>query len=251
MRMVGRLDRHHVLFDPVLGVGGLGDHVADEAGVDLAHLLDHVLGQGEHPELEGGAEVEHERGGDRGEPAHRERLTVPDGLGVLGEGAEALRPEIVQLHAVRLQEQLPALGQARVAPRGQRHRLALEVGELADVGGHGHRELPDVRVVVGHEERLVRLLALPGVGARPRVGEHGGHRPREVGLVAADLLHVDEGGAGLDLDVQLGELPLDHLGGGRRHRASTTRRWGPRRRRGSSWTGRPRARALPSPAPGE
>ena len=46
-----------------------------------------------------------------------DRLPVPDGLGVLGDRAVALGAEVVELHAVDLQQQLPPLGEAGVAPR--------------------------------------------------------------------------------------------------------------------------------------
>src|SRR6266852_7528090 len=84
---------------------------------------------------------------------------------VLGERAVALGPEIVELYAVHAQQQLPALGEARVPPRGQGHRLTLEIGDLSDVGRRRGRELPHVGIVIGHEQRLVGLLALPAVGA--------------------------------------------------------------------------------------
>ena len=105
-----------------------------------------------------------------------------------------------------------------VLPRGGRP-TALPLRSLRDLTplSCGHRQLPDVRVVVRDEQRLVGLLALPGVGARAGVGDDGRHRPGEVRLVVAHLLHVDERRAGLHQHVELGELPLDDLGGGGGH----------------------------------
>ena len=190
--------------------------MANEAGIDLTQLLDHVVGQRDHPQLAGGTQIQNVRGGHHGVPAHGQGLAILDQLAVLGDGAVALRPEIVQLHAVGAQQPLPPLGEARVPARREGHGLPLQVGELPHVGILGDHELPDVGIIVGHEEWLVCLLALPGVRPGAGIGEHGGHGPAEVRLVIAHLLHIDQRGPGLHLHVHLGEALLDHLrrGGG-------------------------------------
>src|SRR5678816_69681 len=56
-------------------------------------------------------------------------------------------------------------------------------------------------------------------------GHDGGHRPGDVRLVVAHLLHVDEGGTWLDKDLDFRELPLHDFGGGRGHgRPASARR---------------------------
>ena len=188
---------------------GIGRHLRDPVGlVDLLHALFEPR-QVEHPHIARTRKVHDGACGNGG--AERERLRMPilqqaDRVGIAGLEVDL---DIVVAEACHLQRLLrDDLG--RVAARLHGHGLALQVGHGLDVavGEHDHLE---PLAIERRDVADVRHLAGEGRAASDAVDR--GYRVAEAdaGLVFRDGAHVDDAGAGHDLERSAGQRLLEDV----------------------------------------